>query len=65
MNITVNGIPYNVSSRMLDDVLDELGYTDRRVATAVNSQFIASGTRKSIALIEGDTLEIVAPRQGG
>ncbi len=65
MNITVNGIPYNVSSRMLDDVLDELGYTDRRVATAVNSQFIPSGTRKSIALIEGDTLEIVAPRQGG
>ena len=65
MNITVNGIPYNVSSRMLDDVLDELGYTDRRVATAVNSQFVPSGTRKSITMTEGDTLEIVAPRQGG
>ena len=65
MNITVNGVPYVVSARMVDDVLDELGYTDRRVATAVNSQFVPSETRKSITLTEGDTLEIVAPRQGG
>ena len=65
MNITVNGIPHIVSARMLDDVLDELGYADRRVATAVNFQFVPSGTRKSFTLTEGDTLEIVAPRQGG
>ena len=65
MNITVNGIPFIVSAKILDDVLNELGYTDRRVATAVNSQFVPSGTRKSITLTEGDTLEIVAPRQGG
>ena len=65
MNITVNGIPCMVSARMLDDILDELGYTDRRVATAVNSQFVPSRTRKSTTLFEGDTLEIVAPRQGG
>ncbi len=65
MNITVNGIPHIVSARMLNDVLDELGYIDKRVATAVNSRFVPSETRKSITLIEGDTLEIVAPRQGG
>lgn len=65
MNITVNGIAHIVSGRNLDNVLNELGYTDRRVATAINSQFVPSGTRKSITLTEGDTLEIVAPRQGG
>lgn len=65
MNISVNGEILSVHAKMLGDILDELGYKDQRVATAVNAQFVSSANRNDTKLSEGDMLEIVTPRQGG
>ncbi|MCH1516830.1 MAG: sulfur carrier protein ThiS [Alphaproteobacteria bacterium] len=65
MNISVNGEIMSVHAKTLGDILDELGYKDQRVATAVNAQFVSSANRNDTKLSEGDMLEIVTPRQGG
>jgi len=65
MKITVNGEPAEVSATALPDVLDELGFGDARVATALNESFVPLAARPGISLSAGDRLEIVAPRQGG
>ena len=65
MKITVNGDPREVASGTVQAVLDELGYGAAKVATAVNETFVPAGARGATRLVEGDRLEIVAPRQGG
>ena len=65
MKIILNGAPREVSASCLIEILDELGYGDARVATAVNSDFVANTARGEIHLNEGDRLEVVAPMQGG
>ena len=65
MNISVNSEIMSVHAKTLGDILDELGYKDQRVATAVNAQFVSSANRNDTKLSEGDMLEIVTPRQGG
>jgi sulfur carrier protein len=50
---------------VLDRALAELGFVDAVVATAVNGQFVAANERDTVALKEGDKVEIVAPMQGG
>ncbi len=65
MKITVNGDPCEVASDTVQAVLDELGYGEAKVATAVNETFVPAGSRGATRLAKGDRLEIVAPRQGG
>ncbi|MEL7469540.1 MAG: sulfur carrier protein ThiS [Pseudomonadota bacterium] len=65
MRITLNGEPRDVTAVRLTDLLDELGFGDARVATALNEQFVAVGDRAGVIVAEGDRLEIVAPMQGG
>lgn len=65
MKITVNGAPAEVSAETLPEILDELGYGDEKVATAVNEVFVPVATRAEVSLGPGDRLEVVAPRQGG
>jgi sulfur carrier protein len=65
MKITVNGKPVEASSGTLAALLDELGHGDKRVATAVNEDFVPAAKRDTYQLAEGDRVEIVAPRQGG
>ena len=65
MKITVNGTAKEVRAETLDAVLDELGYGDDKVATAVNESFVPAAARDGVALEPGDRIEIVAPRQGG
>ena len=65
MQIILNGEPREVHSTLLPDILNELGFGDARVATAVNEDFVAVGLRATVSLGEGDRLEVVAPMQGG
>lgn len=65
MQIMLNGTPTEVQADTLAAVLDELGYGDAKVATAVNESFVPAAMRGETALAPGDRIEIVAPRQGG
>lgn len=65
MKITINGTPTEVQGGTLVAVLDELGYGEAKVATAVNETFVPAAARGQTALSPGDRVEVVAPRQGG
>lgn len=65
MNILFNGEKMNVSSPKLIEVLNELGYGDAKIATALNEEFIAENKRDGVELEAGDRLEVLAPMQGG
>lgn len=65
MKIIVNGEPTEVSASTLTAILEELGYRDEKVATAINEAFVPAATRGDASLEAGDRLEIVTPRQGG
>jgi sulfur carrier protein len=61
----VNGDSREVAACNLAAVLNELGYQNSVVATAVNGEFVSVSARTVAALSEGDQVEILAPMQGG
>jgi sulfur carrier protein len=63
--LVVNGEAREAVAGSLAALLDELGYGGRKVATAVNREFVAERVRSETQLQPGDEIEIVAPRQGG
>lgn len=65
MKITVNGVAVEIRNDTLLAVLEDLGYGDKKVATAVNEDFVPASARDGVTLQPGDRLEIVTPRQGG
>lgn len=65
MKILFNGDARDVAAKTLNEALDELGYADTVVATAVNEGFVPAGARASRQLSEGDRIEVLAPMQGG
>jgi sulfur carrier protein len=65
MKIIVNGDSRDIASLTLDAALDELGFGDSVVATALNGGFVSASARVNVPLTEGDSIEIVAPMQGG
>ncbi|TFL16123.1 sulfur carrier protein ThiS [Jannaschia formosa] len=65
MKIMINGSPTETQAETLDAVLEELGFGDAKVATAVNEDFVSAAQRGQVALAPGDRVEIVTPRQGG
>jgi sulfur carrier protein len=65
MKMIVNGTATEVAACSLPEVLEELGYGDEKVATAVNGSFVPAAARAQVRLAPGDQLEIVTPRQGG
>lgn len=65
MKLTVNGEEVAIAAATLAAALDELGYADRVVATALNGAFVPARLRAQAALKDGDRLEILAPMQGG
>lgn len=65
MKIIVNGEPREVVADTLAEALDALGLGAAKVATAVNEDFVPATLRGGHRLVEGDRVEIVAPRQGG
>lgn len=65
MRIVLNGKAREVTQERLDALLEELGYTGAKVATAVNGDFIARNIRAATRLKSGDRVEVIAPMQGG
>jgi len=65
MRIMHNGEAVEVKSDLLDAVLIELGYADAVVATAINGAFVPAPKRTETQLQAGDSLEVLAPMQGG
>lgn len=64
-DIIVNGNPVTTGASTLADLLIELGYGDRKVATAINGDFVPEAVRETTGLVPNARIEIVAPRQGG
>jgi sulfur carrier protein len=65
LQILVNGKRLTTDANSLDDLCRALGFTDAKIATAVNGAFVAATARARTPLTEADEIEIVAPRQGG
>lgn len=65
MQIEVNGRPHDVAATTLQSLLQELGYADQKVGTALNQEFVRDRDREMTTLRDGDAVEIVTPRQGG
>lgn len=65
MRIRVNGRSLEVQATTLARLLEELGYGDRKVGTAINQEFVRDRDRDTTPLKDGDAVEIVTPRQGG
>lgn len=65
MRILVNGVWRETEAHELAAVLEEQGFGGRVVATAVNGEFVAAPARGELALSDGDTVEVLAPMQGG
>ena len=65
MLISVNGEKREVAAQSLAALLDELGYEAQKLATALNHEFVRERDRAIALLREGDSVEIVSPRQGG
>ena len=65
MKIEVNGAAHEVQAATVAEVLAELGWGEARVATALNGAFVPKAARETMAVTEGDRLEVLAPMQGG
>ena len=65
MKILVNGAWRETDASDLAAALTEFGYGEAVVATALNGEFVASGSRADARLTDGDRLEVLAPMQGG
>ena len=65
MRIMHNGEAVEVTSETLEAILNELGYAETVVATALNGEFIPVSMRENTSLNPGDSIEVLAPMQGG
>ncbi len=66
MKIQFNGNAVETQTTILVNLLIEQGFTaDSHVATAVNGVFVAKIARETYVIKDGDSIEVVAPMQGG
>ena len=65
MRIEVNGEPHQITATTVAAALAELGWSEARVATALNGDFLPAARREAQVLRDGDRLEVLAPMQGG
>ena len=65
ITIVVNGEAVETSAATVAELVAELGYQEAQVATARNGDFVPRAARAEAKLAPDDTIEIVAPRQGG
>jgi sulfur carrier protein len=65
MLLQVNGKELEVEAPTLSALLNELGYEEAMVATALNQCFVRAVDRRTTPLKSGDAVEILVPRQGG
>lgn len=66
IEIIVNGIRRNVSKEMnVKEMIKELDYTQEGFALALNGTFVAIATYETTMIRDNDSIEILAPVQGG
>jgi sulfur carrier protein len=65
MRILVNGVWREVGATLLSAALEDLGYAEAVVSTAVNGEFVPVAARPVTTLAPGDRVEVLAPMQGG
>ena len=65
MKIFLNGEPIDAQAATLADLLEAEGFGGAKVATAVNSTFVPVSARANHSLNDGDSIEVLAPMQGG
>ena len=65
MVLIVNGERREVGSATIPALLDELGYEGGFFAIAINHEVVPRRRWDDRDLADGDSVEIVTPRQGG
>ncbi len=66
IEVIVNGIRTEVSSEMnVKEIIIELNYTREGFALALNGTFVAISTYETTIIRDNDSIEILAPVQGG
>ena len=65
MRLTVNGEQKDVAATRIDALLGELEFEGSHFAIAVNYDVVPKARWSETALADGDTIEILTPRQGG
>ena len=65
MRILVNGVWRDIDATVLSAALEDLGYAEAVVSTAVNGEFVPATERSATPLAPGDRVEVLAPQQGG
>jgi sulfur carrier protein len=65
MRLTVNGEQKDVAATRIDALLGELEFEGTHFAIAVNYDVVPKARWAETSLAEGDTIEILTPRQGG
>jgi sulfur carrier protein len=66
IEIIVNGIRTSVSNEMnINEMIKELEYTQKGFALALNGTFVAISTYETTTIHDNDSIEILAPVQGG
>lgn len=63
--LQVNGEAHAVAAATLDELIEELGLSDRPVATMRNGDVVCRADRPSCILSEGDRIEIISMVGGG
>jgi len=66
IEVIVNGIRTEVSSEMnVNEIIKELNYTQKGFSLALNGTFVAISTYENTTIRDNDSIEILAPVQGG
>ena len=66
IEVIVNGIRTEVSAEMnVNEIIKELNYTQKGFALALNGTIVAIATYESTTIRDNDSIEILAPVQGG
>ena len=65
MKVQLNGEWVQTQGATLTDLLNAQGFGGAKVATAVNGTFVPAAARDAHVLEAGDSVEVLAPMQGG
>ena len=67
VTITLNGQQrqYNDTRTNINMLLSHEGYTDKKIAIAINGQFVPRSSYDTQIIQDRDEIDIVAPMQGG
>ncbi|HIP27744.1 MAG TPA: sulfur carrier protein ThiS [Sulfurovum sp.] len=66
IEVVVNGKRTEVSSELnVNEMIKELNYTQKGFALAINGTFVAISTYEDTMIRDNDSIEILAPVQGG